>query len=413
MRGLPVITGLGIVSPIGVGVDAFWKSAVEGRSGIGTPTIFDASGLPPECQLVGEVRDFIAREWTSPGIAKTAARFSQFAVAAAKMSLADSGLPSSGTPADGVKVSFGTSINGQIDVGQNNFQSFLRGEEVRPWVSNEYPAHAATSHVAISLGVRAQTMTFATACAAGLDSIAWAAEEVGRGNARAVIAGGTEAPISAFIMEVFRSVGVLSRWEGPAHAASRPFDRLRSGLVLAEGAASVLVEDEASARERGATIYARILSSASVSEGHHLRKVDESGEGAARVILAALHAAELSPSDIDYFCAHGNSMQDYDAAETAGIKHVFAKRAWSLPISSIKSMCGQALAASGAMQVVTACLALRDQIIPPTINYEFPDPVCDLDYVPNVARRARIRHALIHTHSLGGAHVAMILGAPD
>ena len=184
-------------------------------------------------------------------------------------------------------------------------------------------------------------------------------------------------------------------------------------MVLAEGAAVVTVESEADARERGARIYARILGVASVNEGVHLRKVDESGEAVARVMETAVRRAELIPSDIDYICAHGNSMQDYDAAETAGIKRVFGSHAWNMPVSSTKSMCGQALAASSAMQVVVCCLALKHQIVPPTINYQTADPRCDLDYVPNIARPARVRTALIHAHSLGGAHVAMILGAPN
>jgi len=175
----------------------------------------------------------------------------------------------------------------------------------------------------------------------------------------------------------------------------------------------VVIEDEEFARARGAPIYARILSFASASEGAHLRKVDESGETAARAITMALNQAGLDAKDIDFICAHGNSMPDYDAAETAGIRRALRAHAWNIPVSSLKSMCGQALAASSAMQVVSSCLTMRDNIVPPTINYKVPDPKCDLDYVPNVARVTRVRNTLIHAHSLGGSHVAMILGAPD
>jgi 3-oxoacyl-(acyl-carrier-protein) synthase len=214
-------------------------------------------------------------------------------------------------------------------------------------------------------------------------------------------------------MMVFHSVGVLSKWQGPPEEASRPFDLRRTGLVLAEGAAIVSIESEESARARGVPIYARILSIASANEGAHLRKVDETGEAVSRALEAALRRAELSPGDVDFICAHGNSMQDYDVAETAGIKRVFGRQAWNIPVSSAKSMCGQALAASSAMQVVVSCLSLKTQLVSPTINYQVPDPQCDLDYVPNVARSARVRTVLIHAHSLGGAHVAMVLGAPD
>ena len=206
---------------------------------------------------------------------------------------------------------------------------------------------------------------------------------------------------------------MLSRWLGPPEEASRPFDRLRAGLVLAEGAAALIVEDEDAARTRGVPIHARILGFASASEGAHLRKVDETGETVARALTLAIRRAGLEPRDIDFISAHGNSMPDYDAAETAGIKRAFGSHAWNVPVSSLKSMCGQALAASSAMQVVAACLSLRTQVIPPTVNYRVPDPQCDLDYVPNRARRARVRNVLIHAHSLGGSHVAMVLGTPD
>jgi len=413
MKRQPVITGLGIVSPIGVGIQEFWASALAGRSGISTPTLFDGSKLPPDCRMVGEVRDFNPLDWMPGRIARVAGRFSQFALAAAKMAREDSGLDVAELPGERLKVAIGTSLNGQIDVCQPNFQAFTEGGQIWPWAALEYPAHAATSHVAIDAKALGQTTTFATACAAGLDAVGWAADEVRNGNATAVLAGATETPLSEFILMVFHSVGVLSKWQGPPEEASRPFDLLRAGLVLAEGAAVVSVESEQDARARQATIYARILGIASANEGAHLRKVDESGEAVSRAIAGALRSADLRPHDVDFICAHGNAMQDYDAAETAGIKRVFGHHAWNVPVSSAKSMCGQALAASSAIQVVTACLALRHQIVPPTINYRIPDPSCDLDYVPNVARPTRVRNALIHAHSLGGSHVAMVLGTPD
>ena len=413
MKHQPVITGLGIVSPIGVGIQEFWASALAGRSGISTPTLFDGSKLPPDCRMVGEVRDFNPLDWMPGRIARVAGRFSQFALAAAKMARENSRLDVAELPGERLKVAIGTSLNGQIDICQPNFQAFTEGGQIWPWAALEYPAHAATSHVAIDAKALGQTTTFATACAAGLDAVGWAADEVRNGNATAVLAGATETPLSEFILMVFHSVGVLSKWQGPPEEASRPFDLLRAGLVLAEGAAVVSVESEQDARARQATIYARVLGIASANEGAHLRKVDESGEAVSRAIAGALRSADLRPHDVDFICAHGNAMQDYDAAETAGIKRVFGHHAWNVPVSSAKSMCGQALAASSAIQVVTACLALRHQIVPPTINYRIPDPSCDLDYVPNVARPTRVRNALIHAHSLGGSHVAMVLGTPD
>jgi len=183
--------------------------------------------------------------------------------------------------------------------------------------------------------------------------------------------------------------------------------------VIAEGAAATIVEGEDDARARGAKIYARILGFGSASDGGNLRKIDRSGEAIAHAMIEALTNSGLGPTDIDYICAHGNSMVDYDAAETAGIKRTFGSRAWSIPISSLKSMCGQALAASSAIQLVAACLVIRHGIVPPTINYQVPDPECDLDYVPNVARKVRVRNVLVHAQSIGGSHAALILSAPE
>ena len=411
MNRQAVITGLGIVSPIGIGVDAFWRAALQGRSGIGRPTFFDASKLPPECQIVGEVRDFDPRHWMPTKQHKKLARFSQFAVAASKMASDDSQLELAQIPRERLKVAIGTTLNGEVDVAEKSLTGFLRGSDPTPWDCLEYPAHAATSHISISVGSQGTSMTLATACAAGLDAIGWAAETLRDDAATAVIAGGTDTPLSPFILAIFRAVGVLSKWSGPPEEASRPFDALRSGLVLAEGSAVVIVEDEESARSRGARIYARVLGFASASEGNHLRKVDATGETAVRVMTRALRLAGLSPSDIDFICAHGNSMPDYDAAETTAIKRVFGRHAWNLTISSAKSMCGQALAAGSAMQVVLSCMVLHNKNIPPTINYRVPDPACDLDYVANTARSARVKYLLIHAHGLGGAHSAMVLGA--
>lgn len=411
MRRQAVITGLGIVSPIGVGVDRFWHSACAGKSGIGHPTLFDASNLPRECQIVGEVKDFDPRDWMPAAAARMAGRFSQFAVAAAKMALADSGLDLKQLSAERVMVFIGTSMSGLVDVQEPNFEAFLRGDELASWTALEYPGHAAASHVAINLGARGQISSLASACTAGADAIACAAAKIHANEATVVLAGGTDTPLSGATLQAFRSLGALSKWRGPVTGASRPFEKFRSGLVLAEGAAVVIVEDEDHARSRGASIYARIAGVGSVTEGEHMRNLDPQGTSTAKAMSIALRCSELAPSDIDYICAHGNSLLDYDAAETAGIKRVLGRHAWSCPVSSIKSMCGQSLAAGGAMQVVATCLAIRHEIVPPTINYSEADPACDLDYVPNIARVARIRHALIHAQSIGGSHAALVLSS--
>jgi 3-oxoacyl-[acyl-carrier-protein] synthase II len=327
------------------------------------------------------------------------------------MALSDSGLDAESRSLDGAKVVFGTSMSGLVDVQQPTFVSFLQGERVVPWVPHEYPGHAAASHVAHSIGARGQTTTIGTLCSAGMDAVGWAAEQVWRGQATIVIAGGAETPLSDFTMSAFYSAGVLSRWRGEPERASRPFDALRSGLVIGEGAAAVVIEEEAHARARGARIYAVIGGYESASEGGHLHRTDMTGETASGAMRAVLEQSELGPEDIDYFCAHGNAMVDYDVAETMAVKRTFGRSAYNFPVSSLKAMCGQAFAASAAMQVVATCLVLRDGVVFPTINLEYPDPQCDLDYVPNTARRARVRRALIHSHAMGGSHSALVLDA--
>jgi 3-oxoacyl-[acyl-carrier-protein] synthase II len=412
MKRRAVITGLGIVSPIGVGVERFWASARAGRSGIGTPTLFDASKLPRECQIVGEVTDFDVKQWMPGAAGRMAGRFSQFAVAAAKMARDDAKLESAEIPPERILVSLGTSMSGLVEATES-VARFLHSDVIPPWMVLEYPAHAAASHVAMTTHGQGQVAAFGTACVAGLDSIAWAAEKIWRGEATAVVAGAAETPLSPVSLEAFRSLGALSRWQGPPSEASRPFEKLRSGLVLAEGAGMVVVEDEEHARARNAKLYARVLATASLTEARHMREVDPTGDSVARILRLLLHQADLSPQDIDYFCAHGNSLLDYDAAETAGIKRALGKQASCIPVSSIKSMCGQALAASGAMQTIASCLAIRDHLVPPTINYHYPDPNCDLDYVPNHSRAARVHIVAIHAQSIGGSHSALLLGRAD
>jgi len=409
----PVITGLGIVAPIGVGVTAFWDSLSAGRSGIGWLAQAGASELPRPCQTVGEVRDFVSGDWMGGISGRMANRFSQFAVASCRMAIAEARLRETDIPPDRIRVSFGSSMSGLVPIQEPAFSAYMRGEKVAPWLVLEYSVHAATSHVSAEAGALGRPTSFATACCAGVDAIAWAADQVSRGHAEAVVAGATDTPLSPYVLAAFHASGTLSRWEGPPEEASRPFERHRSGLVLAEGAATVVVEDRTNAQARGIPIYARVLGFGSSSEGGELRTVDESGEAAGRAMALAIRDAGLSPEDIDYVCAHGNSMINYDIAETAGIKRALGKQAENVPISSIKSMCGHALGAAGAMQVVTACLAIRHGIVPPTINYADPDPRCDLDYVPNVARRARINNVLVHTHSIGGTHMALVLGTPN
>ena len=404
-----VVTGLGIVSPIGIGVVDFWNSLQRGESGINYITSFDVSQLAPECRIGGEVRDFDPSEWIPKHLARSGGRFSHFALAAAKMAILDSDLTLTDIPNHRIMASFGTSMSGLVDVFLPAVSAFLRGEEMSPWAAREFPAQAATVHVANGIGAQGGGITLSTGCAAGVDAIAWAADQVRSGRADAVVAGATETPLSPATLDAFRLYGILSRWVGPPGMASRPFEFSRSGLVVSEGAAAVLVEDEERARRRGARIYAVLQGSGTTTEPLNGGRFEISGESAAYSMTQALKASDLKPSDIDHICAHGNSIPDHDLAETAAVKLAFGAHAASIPISSIKSMCGQAFAASGAMQVATTCLAIQNGLVPPTINYDVPDPKCDLDYVPNTARVVRLRHALVHVRSIGGTHVSLVL----
>ena len=300
-------------------------------------------------------------------------------------------------------------MQGIVDVGEPTLAAFMRGESVAPWTCLEYPAHSATAHIAIGASARGQITTMSTACTAGLDAVGWGADQVSSKGALAVLSGASDAPLSPYSLAAFHSVGVLSQWPGPPEEASRPYDARRSGLVLAEGAAIVLLENEEHARDRGARQYAEVLGWGSSSEALHLRKVDLRGAAGARAMRLALQRADVAPREIDYIAGHGNSLPDYDTAETSAIKDVFGKHAWNVPISSQKSMCGQALAASSAMQVVISCLTIRDGALAPTTNYTYTDPTCDLDYVPNKRRSARVRTVLIHARGMGGSHTAMVL----
>lgn len=408
-----VITGLGVVSPLGIGTAKFWKGLQQGRSAVGPLTTFDTTGSAPECRIGAEILDFRAGDWMDSRLARVAGRFSQFAVASTRMALDDSGIDISAVPPERALVAFGTSMNGLVDVLLPELQTHFAGQTAAPWTAREYPGHAATAHAAREAGATGPWATMATACAAGIDAIAWGAERIESGMASVVIAGGTETPLSAVTLEGFRLFGLLAKWDGDPAEASRPFDKLRNGLVVGEGAAAVVLEDEANARSRGATIYARVAGSASSAEALVTNQVEMSGETLARCIRQTMQRAGREVTGLDYICAHGNSIPSHDLAETAGIRLALGTHAYNVPVSSIKSMCGQAFAASSAMQVVASCLALRDDVLPPTINYCEPDPSCDLDYVPNSSRAARVRTVLVHARSIGGSHTTMALEAPS
>jgi len=408
-----VITGMGAVTPIGLGVPEFWTALLDGKSGIREITSFDASKLPS--RVAGEVRNFHVREFIRQGRKPPLARFSAFAVAAARLAVSDAKLPSNGAS---VGVCIGSSVQGNADIGEAAFAKFreLGWQALGTTPSLEVAAHSASSYVQGELQVRGPLMTIASACCTGIDSIAWGTEQIRSGAADAAIVGAAEAPLSQFTFGLFSASGFLSTWSGPAAEASRPYDRQRSGLVLSEGAGVMVLEELEHAVSRGAEIFGEILGYASCAEESSVREArDRYATALQQSILAAVSRSELQPRDIDYVCAHGNSTKFDDEAEAEAHRNTFADHAYSLAVSSIKSMIGQPFSAGGVLQVIAATLATYRNFVPPTINLTAPDPKCDLDYVPNRPRSARVRHALVHSHSLGGhvpgSHSALVIGA--
>jgi len=407
-----VITGLGVVAPNGIGKDAFWSALVAGKSAVDYITAFDATLYP--CRVAAEVQDFNPADFMHVRRTKHRGRFSQFAVAAAKLAVADSRLKIAQEVPERVLACIGSAMNGSGDVYETARVGFEKsGVEGIPLMSGvEFAAHAPVSHVSVELGLRGQGMTLASACATGLDTIQWARTEIDSGRADVVMAGSTEAPISEFCFATLCARGALSIFNDPPLRASLPYDLRRDGLVLGEGSCVFVVEDLEHARDRGAPIYAEVLGFGSGNEGGFATKVNAPELALRAALLGGLASANETPASIDYVNAHGNSLPDYDLIETRAIRETFGRAAYNVPISSIKSMIGHAMGAAAGFQVAATCLTLLHSIIPPTINYQTPDPECDLDYVTHQARPSRVRTALITAHAMGGTHSVLVLGAP-
>ena len=410
MKKRVVITGLGPVSPIGIGKEAFWDSLIQGRSGITEITSFDASKYPT--RIAGEVKDFHPEEFMTKKTAKSAARFAHLAVAAARLAFEDSQINLNGTDPYRIGACMGSSTLGTGDILEKHIPLFFKKgiKTIPPLTCVEFTTHIATSYIPIELSIKGPITTISAGCSTAIDAINWGCDQIRKGTADIIIAGAADAPLFPFGFATFCAVRVMTRQNKNPAKASRPYDARRNGLVLSEGGAAVVIEELNHARERGATIYGEILGFASVSEAKKTVAVEMSGESIAKTINLALINANLKPSDIYYINAHGNSMVDYDISETNGFKLAFGEYAYRIPISSIKSMMGQSLAPASGLQLISSCLTIRDNIVPPTINYEYPDPECDLDYVPNQARINRVNTVLMNSHSVGGTHSVLIIG---
>jgi 3-oxoacyl-[acyl-carrier-protein] synthase II len=401
------VTGVGTVSPLGLDAPSTWRAALAGESGLGWISTFETDGLP--VRVAGEVKGFDPTQVVSTKEARKLERNVLFGVAAGREALADSGL--AGFDPTRVGVVFGSAIGGVRGLLEQAETLRERGpDRVSPNFLPNVLVDSISGQLAISLGLKGPNYAVVSACATGSHAVGEAAEMIKRGDADAVLAGGTESCILPLILAGFTAMrGLAVEDDDPAHA-SRPFDATRAGFVMAEGSGALLLEDWELAQRRGADIYAEVLGYGASNDAHHMAQPEPEATGVAAMMAAALARADVEPSRVGYINAHGTSTPLGDAAETRAIKEVFGEHAYKLAVSSTKSMMGHTFGAAGAIEAIMCVLALRDGVLPPTINYRDPDPECDLDYVPNEARRAQVDVALSNAMGLGGHNGCVLLG---
>jgi len=404
-----VVTGLGAVTPLGLSVEETWQGLIAGRSGVGRVTHFDASDYPT--QILGLVKGFQARDFMDRKEARRMARFSQFAVAATKMALDDAGLAIDEENTEEVGVLLGNAIGGLDETEKACRTMFERGGmRISPFFVVMMPPNLAAFQAAYTYGIKGYSSTISTACAAGTQAIGEAAEVIRRGKAKAMVTGGTEGGICELALAVFCVGRAYSTRNDEPERASRPFDKDRDGFIGGEGSGILILESLEHALERGARIYAEVLGYGASNDAYHLIAPDPEGAGAARAMRWALEDAGVGPSEVDYINAHGTGTPLGDVSETLAIKKVFGDHAYRVPISSSKSMIGHLWGAAGAVESIACILTIRDNLIHPTINLETPDPDCDLDYVPNVARKAQVDIAICNSFGLGGQNACAVFG---
>ncbi len=408
MRKRIVITGLGCISPLGNDIQSLWDNVIAGKSGVGAITHYDASNF--KTKFAAEVKDFDGAGLFGNREARRMDRFAQFAVAAALQAMQDSGLEVNDHNRDRIGVVIGTGIGGIGTLFEQMQVYNERGpNKVSPFTVPMMLPDSGASMIAIYLGVHGPNMAVVTACATGTNSVGEAAEIIRRGQADIVLAGGSEAAIIPIAMAGLGVMTALSTHNEEPQRASRPFDLHRDGFVMGEGSAVLVLESLENAQARGARILAEVSGYGSSSDAYHISAPSENGSGAALSIRKALEDATLRPTDIDYINAHGTSTQLNDRSETAAIKTVFGEQAYNIPVSSTKSMTGHLLGASGALEAVLSVKCILNSIVPPTINYETPDPECDLDYVPNAARHIPVQRVMSNSFGFGGHNAAIIL----
>lgn len=404
-----VITGIGAITPLGSSVDLFWEGLVHGVSGIRKITQFDASGFP--CQIAGEIPDFNPENYLDRKEARRLPRSAQIALTAAIQAVNNAELPVPLVDKERSAVVFGTALGGidQLDEGIITLRT--QGvNKVNPFTLPFTIPNLSAFLVARQFQCLGPNRTIVTACATGTQAVGEAAEIIQQGRADLVITGGTEALIKDYSVAGFCAMRALPiSYNDNPQAASRPFDANREGFILSEGAGALVVESLEHASSRGARIYAEIVGQSSSSDAYHIAQPDPDAEGPSRTMRWALEDAGILPEKIDYINAHGTSTPLNDSTETKAIKRVFGKHAYKLPISSSKSMIGHTMGAAGALETIVCLLTIKNSTIHPTINYETPDPECDLDYVPNKARKQDVRYTLSNSFGLGGQNACLIL----
>ncbi|OIP63590.1 MAG: beta-ketoacyl-[acyl-carrier-protein] synthase II [Nitrospirae bacterium CG_4_9_14_3_um_filter_53_35] len=403
-----VITGMGVVTPVGNDLETTWDGLINGRSGITRITRFDASEYPS--QIAGEVKGFDPDLYIDKKDQKKMDSFIQYAMAAGQMAMEDSGLVVDASNTERVGVIVGAGIGGLQAIEKYHKTLLERGpRKVSPFFVPMVLINLASGQIAIRYGLRGPNTSIVTACATGTHSIGDAFRLIQRNDADAMIAGGTESTICPLALAGFSAMRALSTRNHEPEKASRPFDAERDGFVIGEGAGVVVLEELELARKRGAKIYAEVVGYGLTSDAYHITSPAPGGEGASRCMAMALKDAGMNPDEIDYINAHGTSTKFNDENETLAIKKVFGGRSMHLAVSSTKSMTGHLLGAAGGIETVFMAMTLLHGIIPPTINYEAPDPACDLDYVPNQARRVPVRAALSNSLGFGGTNATLVL----
>lgn len=402
-----VITGLGCVTPLGNDVETTWNAALEGRSGVDNISLFDTTDF--KTKFAAEVKGFDAEEHLGRRDARRMDRFTHFAVVATDQALKDSGLQITDETRDRIGAIVGTGIGGITTIFEETVKYTDRGPRwVSPFMVSMMLPDTSAGQIAIQFGVRGPNMAVVTACASSANAIGEAAEVIRRGHADAMVACGAEAAIVPIALAGFNVMDAVSSFNEDPQRACRPFDKNRDGFVMGEGAASLILEDYERAAARGANILAEVSGYAATNDAYHITAPAENGAGAAICMRNALEDSGLDVDDIDYINAHGTSTPLNDPSETAAIKTVFGEKAYDIPISSTKSMTGHLLGAAGALESMFCILAMRDGKLPPTINYETPDPECDLDYVPNDARECQAEVTMTNSFGFGGHNATVI-----